>query len=285
MEPVLFYPVFPLEVQVVAEWFKTAFLGHYPMLYQHRDTAEAARCLDLLPSLAPLNTDQGQLVLDLGCGDGRHLELLGKIGHAAVGLDLSMELLHGAQTRLGKETTSPLVRGDMRRVPFGEASFSTVLSLFTAFGYFGPPAANQDPVREVARVLVPGGHWFLDYFDCDRVRTELGGGEAHVRERELGPLKVREERRFVAEESLVAKRVRLEPRPGHESEATKLGVPADGLEYTEKVAVFTLRELDDMAAKENLTRVAAAGGYDGGSLGDGNRWILVYRKSTRDGPV
>lgn len=267
------------------EWFETAFKSHYPLLYQHRDTAEARKCLDLLPSLAPLPTVQGQLILDLGCGDGRHLELLGKLGHAAVGLDLSMELLHGAQTRLGKERTSPLVRGDMRRLPFREASFSTVLSLFTAFGYFGPPAANQDPVREVARVLVPGGHWFLDYFDCDRVRAELGGGEPRVRDRELGPLKVREKRRFVAEESLVAKQVRLEPRPGHEPEAAKLGVPADGLEYTEKVAIFTLRELDDMASKENLTRVAAAGSYEGVSLGDGNRWILVFRKNTRDDPI
>jgi len=270
---------------VGVEWFKTAFLGHYPLLYQHRDTAEAQKCLDLLPSLAPLIAGPDQLVLDLGCGEGRHLELLEDHGYPRVGLDLSAELLYRARARMGEETKSPLVRGDMRLLPFREASFSTVLSLFTAFGYFGPPAANQDPVREVARALVPGGHWFLDYFNCDRVRAELGGGEPHVRDRELGPLKVREERRFVAEESLVAKQVRLEPRLGHETEAAMLGVPVDGLEYTEKVAVFTLRELDDMAEKENLTRVAAAGSYEGVSLGDGNRWILVYRKNTRDDRV
>ncbi len=265
-------------MSVGESWFEQAFGAHYPLLYQHRDTAEARRCLNLLPRLAPLTTDKTRLVLDLGCGDGRHLELLESLGYSSVGLDLSAELLRTARARTGEESRLKLVRGDMRKLPFPNDTFSSVLSLFTAFGYFGSPAANQDPVREVGRVLTPGGHWYLDYFDCDRVRTELEGGEPHVRKRELGPLTVREERRFIAEESLVEKMVRLEPRTGHQSQAVHLGVTGDGLEYTEKVAVFTLRELDDMAAQENMTRVAAAGGYEGEPLGDGDRWLLVFRK-------
>ncbi len=265
-------------MSVGESWFEKAFGAHYPLLYQHRDTAEARWCLDLLPRLAPLTTDKIRLVLDLGCGDGRHLELLESLGYSSVGLDLSVELLRTATGRTGGESRFKLVRGDMRRLPFPDDSFSSVLSLFTAFGYFGPPGANQDTVREVGRVLTAGGHWFLDYFDCDRVRSELGGGEPHVRERELGPLTVREERRFIAEESLVAKNVRLEPRAGHQSQAVQLGVTGDGLQYTEKVAVFTLRQLDDMARRENMTRVASAGGYEGEPLGDGDRWLLVFRK-------
>jgi hypothetical protein len=93
---------------------------------------------------------------------------------------------------------------------------------------------------------------------------------------------VREERKFVADESLVAKHVRLGARPGHQAEAARLGVPEDGLEYTEKVAVFTLRELDDMAAKEGMVRVGAAGGYEGQPLGEGNRWILAFRNNAKD---
>jgi len=263
-------------------WFELAFGAHYPLLYQHRDTAEAKRCLDLLPRLAPLVEGAGELVLDLGCGDGRHLELLAKLGYDAVGLDLSAELLHRARSRLVGESSSRLVRGDMRRLPFPEGSFSSVLSLFTAFGYFGPPAANQDPVREVAKVLAPGGHWFLDYFDGDLVRDELGGKESQVTVGEMGPLVVRQEKRFVAEKSVVTKRVRLEPKPEHRTEAAELGVPVDGLEYTEQVAVFTLGELDKMAVAEGMVRVEATGGYEGQPLGEGNRWILVYRKNIKE---
>jgi SAM-dependent methyltransferase len=170
----------------------------------------------------------------------------------------------------------------MRELPFADAAFSSVLSLFTAFGYFGSPAANREPVREVARVLVPGGHWYLDYFDGDQVRAELAGKEPQIREREIGPLVVREEKEFVAGESVVTKQVALEPRAGFLTEALDLGVPEGGVRYTEKVAVFTLGELDEMTAQVGMTRVASAGGYEGQVLGEGSRWILVFRKNPKD---
>lgn len=263
-------------------WFKQAFGAHYPLLYAHRDLAEAKRCLDLLPGLAPLGQNSGGQVLDLGCGDGRHLELLMKSGQRVVGLDLSAELLAAARTRLKRTGEFDLVRGDMRILPFIGEAFSTVLSLFTAFGYFGSFEANCEPAAEVARVLVPGGHWFLDYFDGDKVRDELRGKGSDLRERDLGPLVVCEEREFDESRSQVSKRVHLEPRPGYLDEAGELGIPATGLSYTERVAVFTLEELDTMAGQAGLSRVAAAGGYDGEPLGEGNRWILVFRKIPKD---
>ena len=66
------------------------------------------------------------------------------------------------------------------------------------------------------------------------------------------------------------------------TEAQDLGVPEDGVQYTEKVAVFTLAELDEMTAQTGLTRVASAGGYEGQPLGEGSRWILVFRKNPKD---
>jgi len=260
-------------------WFTEAFGAHYPLLYQHRDITEAERCLARLQDLAPLVNQPDELILDLGCGDGRHLELLFRLGFSAVGLDLSSHLLERARVRDSGSAGFPLVRGDMRNLPFAENSFAAVLSLFTAFGYFGSPAANQAPVTEVARTLKPRGRWFLDYFDGDRVRAELGTGKAKTRDRELGPLKIREIRRFEADQSLVSKDVILSPLPGKQAEAMALGVPPQGRHYTEQVAVFTIRELDDMAAAEGLVRVAACGGYDGQELGAGTRWILVYQKT------
>jgi len=56
-------------------------------------------------------------------------------------------------------------------------------------------------------------------------------------------------------------------------------VPARGLRYTEAVAVFDLAEMDALAGESGLTRVAAAGAYDGAALGDGDRWLLVYRRA------
>lgn len=255
-------------------WYVAAFGAHYPLLYRHRDLAEARQCLDLLPRLAPLTVqgrDGPRPVLDLGCGDGRHLGLLRGRGVAAIGLDLSPQLLAAAAGGLD------LVRGDMRQLPFAGDRFGAVLSLFTAFGYFGPPAANAGSVGEVARVLASGGHWFLDYFDGGLVRRELGTG-LHTREREIDCLLVRETRSYQARERQVVKDVALSARPGFEAEAAGIGVGPAGLAYREQVAVFTLSELDDMAAAAGLLRVAAAGDYAGAALGAGPRWILVYRK-------
>lgn len=263
------------------KWFETAFGTHYPLLYAHRDQAEAVQCLELLDRLVPFEKIPEAGILDLGCGDGRHLELLSRKGLDAVGLDLSGELLRFAGERKSWPSAPRLVRGDMRHLPFRAGSFSSVLSLFTAFGYFGPPAANRDPVREIAAVLTPAGHWYFDYFDGDRVRDELGSGEPRVRTREMGPLSVEEERWFNSDDSVVCKAVRLLPQPGKEADAAKLAIPASGLSYTEKVAVFTLDELKRMAAVEGLELIASAGGYQGQPLGQGSRWILVFRKNTK----
>ena len=133
-------------------------------------------------------------------------------------------------------------------------------------------------MREVSRLLRPGGHWFLDYFDGERVRAELGDGRAHVRRRELGCLQVVETRRYHAERRQVVKDVELSALAGQEREAAAVGIGPSGLIYAEQVAVFDLDELEEMAAESGLIRVASAGDYSGGALGSGSRWILAFRK-------
>ncbi len=258
-------------------WYKTAFGAHYPLLYQHRDEAEARRCLELLPRLAPLRGEAKDLILDLGCGDGRHAAWLQQNEAPVVALDLSSDLLAVAARR---ELVHPLrlVRGDMRALPFANASFGAVLSLFTAFGYFDSRSANAQPVQEIGRVLARGGRWFLDYFNSDLILAELGDGQPRPKERTIDCLQVSEVRRYDGVKKQVTKEVRLRSVVGREDDALRVGVGPDGLSYTEQVQVFSLPELDAMAAGSGLTRVASAGNYDGAPLGEGNRWLLVYQK-------
>lgn len=251
-------------------WFEVAFGAHYPLLYAHRNEEEAARCLDLLPLLAPLSSS-GRAILDLGCGDGRHLQKLQQQGLPAVGLDLSQSLLDVAAQRPGN---LPLLRGDMRSLPVADSSLDSILSLFTAFGYFGPLIDNDSVIQGISRALAPGGHWFLDYFDCEKVRLELGDGKPVLREREMGGFVARETRKLSGNQDLVKKEVCLKPLPGTPSPQW----PDQGLVYTEQVAVFDLAELDILASRYGLERVAGAGSYTGTPLGQGDRWILVYQR-------
>ena len=88
-----------------------------------------------------------------------------------------------------------------------------------------------------------------------------------------------ESRRLAADRSVVAKRVHLVPVTGKESEAAEFGVGAAGVRYTEEVAVFTRKQLVSLAEGQGLVPVAAAGGYEGQGIGQGSRWILVFRKA------
>ena len=70
--------------------------------------------------------------------------------------------------------------------------------------------------------------------------------------------------------------------PGRADDALALGVPLEGLLYREEVALFSVSELDSLAGDLGLRRVAAAGDYRGAPLGQGDRWILVYRLDGKD---
>ncbi len=256
-------------------WYGKAFGPSYPLLYQHRDQEEAARALDLLHDLCPLPPDGP--VLDLGCGEGRHARPLAQRGHTVIGLDLSAHLL--ATARGGSTKVTGWVRGDMRHLPFRPHSMSAVLSLFTAFGYFGNLADNACVVAEVSDVLAPGGCWYLDYVDCQSVRRELGGGGDATRDRHLDPVTVTEVRRLVEGGSRVEKQVTMRPQAGQEEEASRWGVGPEGVRYTESIALFDRRELEDLAASQGLDCVARAGSYSGAAIDTGSRWILVFRQS------
>jgi len=258
-------------------WFETAFGAHYPLLYAHRDAAEAAAAVGALERLAPLGGDP---CLDLGCGAGRHLAFLARDRRQVVGLDLSMALLVAAGATAAAAGAA-LVRGDMRRLPLRDGRFGAVLSLFTAFGYFGPLREHAGVIAEIARVLRGGGHWYLDYLNCAKVRRELAAADAPRRWRESGPLAIGEERSLAGDR--VVKQVLVRPRPGQAAAAAALGVPAAGLAYAEEVALFAPDELDALAAAHGLRRAAAAGGYAGESFADPEapRWLLAYRREER----
>ena len=256
-------------------WFATAFGAHYQLMYAHRDEAEAARCLALLAEAGLLRSP----VLDMGCGDGRHLAAMPP-PVTAIGLDYSMDLLAAARRKL---PGAALVRGDMRGLPLADRSLATVLSLFTAFGYFGSDRENERPAAEAARVLQAGGHWCLDLFDGDRVRDELGDGHGRPRRRLNGPLLVDEVRRYDEATATVRKGVQVRAADGCAAAAAELGVGPAGLEYAEEVRVYRLEELDAMAGRHGMVRVADWGGYGGEALGAGDRWLLVYRRDADTG--
>ncbi|MBF6340522.1 class I SAM-dependent methyltransferase [Nocardia abscessus] len=99
----------------------------------------------------------GKLVLEIGCGSAPCARWLAGQGARPVGLDLSRGMLErglAAMARGGPHV--PLVQADAEALPFPDASFDLACSAFGAVPFVADSALVM---REVARVLRPGGRW------------------------------------------------------------------------------------------------------------------------------
>jgi SAM-dependent methyltransferase len=100
--------------------------------------------------LAPAPDD---IVVDLGCGSGRAL-LWNRDWHAqAVGIDISPFFAHESRKEVD------LLLGDLRRLPFADATFTKGYSL-DVLEHLSPDAL-RGMLTEAARVIAPGGTLFV----------------------------------------------------------------------------------------------------------------------------
>jgi len=92
--------------------------------------------------------------VDIGCGNGRHTELLAAHVERAVGVDLSRGLLGEARGRVGGEVG--LVQGNAASLPLRTSLVD--IGLYVATVHHLPDRATRvESLREVGRVLDPAG--------------------------------------------------------------------------------------------------------------------------------
>lgn len=91
-------------------------------------------------------------LLDVGCGHGRDTGHFARRGFQATGVDRSQGLLHIAQEHA---PGARFCQGDMRRLPFGAASFDALWVCASMLHL--PKADAPDALAEFRRVMAPGG--------------------------------------------------------------------------------------------------------------------------------
>jgi ubiquinone/menaquinone biosynthesis C-methylase UbiE len=126
-----------------------AFLGDLDFVWCPEGLREADARL--------LGDVRGRRVLELGAGAAAGARWLDGQGAEVVAMDLSGGMLRQAQqasTRAGVRV--PLVQADALALPFATSAFDVVC---TAFGAIPFVADSGAVMREVARVLRPGGKW------------------------------------------------------------------------------------------------------------------------------
>lgn len=159
------------------QWFESWFDSPwYPILYSHRDYAEAEAFISkLLEALAP---ESGARFLDLACGRGRHSIYIHRHGYDVTGLDLSPASI--ADANLSATEGLRFAVHDMR-LPLA-ATYDFILNLFTSFGYFRSHAENVAVLRNASKSLAPEGIFVLDFFNVHKVLKDMVPFQTVVRE-------------------------------------------------------------------------------------------------------
>lgn len=131
--------------------------AYYDLLHSH--------LVDDIAFLVELAEETGGPILELGCGTGRLLLPLARLGYRVVGVDTSNEMLAIAQEKSALESAAIQERVKLMLGDLGETVLDTrfclaVIPYNTAMHL--SPAALTAGLRNVRRQLKPGGVLFID---------------------------------------------------------------------------------------------------------------------------
>ncbi len=245
-------------------WYKTLFEQEDPIRYGIYAESDSSRAqVDFV--IEKTGVEPGARVLDLCCGQGRHLLELIRRGYSGVGADLSEYMLSKCR-EVAEEDGIPveLIRCDMREIDF-ESDFDLVINMFTAFGYLESDDEDQKVLGAIGKALKPGGVFFIDMMGRDGLMRRFK--PRHWDENSRGDI-------VVAERKMDMLTGRIDCR--------EVELFADGSrrEVNHSIRVYTFTELEKMLNQAGIKVESTWGGFDGSDFTmDSSRMIVVGRKN------
>ena len=109
-------------------------------------------CNDVKKLLENMSYDT---LLDVGCGTGYLFELINNNSSSYYGLDISKKMLEVAKNKNNPNTE--YVYGTAEKLPFDDNSMN-IVTCIQSFHHYPYP---EEAIREVYRVLKPGGYYIL----------------------------------------------------------------------------------------------------------------------------
>jgi SAM-dependent methyltransferase len=151
-------------------WSEAVFTEHFFALVRPGGPRIAATEVALLQDA--LAVGSGSTVIDVGCGDGWHAQLLAERGMRVVGLDNSETMIKRA-TELAEQNGVRVrwVLGDVRQRPIDE-TFDGVLCVGTSFGY-DDDATNRKMLAAIRDLVRVGGRLALHVVNRDYIVPRL----------------------------------------------------------------------------------------------------------------
>ena len=150
--------------------FGDLYSQYYDLLYQDKDyIAEVEYIEDLIKS----HSSETKSILDLGCGTGKHDELLCDKGYTVHGVDISEEMLEIAEVRRkGREEKLTFSQSDINQLYLNQ-KFDTIVSLFHVMSYQNTNTALDKVFTGVREHLNTDGLFIFDFWYGPAVLTDL----------------------------------------------------------------------------------------------------------------
>lgn len=113
--------------------------------------------------------------LDIGCGNGRHSELLARLATRTLALDASEVMLEIARDRLQTSSKVSLIAGDATALPLKDSTVDLALYVATLH-HLPTPTGRAASLAELARVLSPTAAALVSAWSTTHDRFDEGPG-------------------------------------------------------------------------------------------------------------
>jgi D-alanine-D-alanine ligase len=165
-------PVEDLESYVKADWWRNIFNANY--LRTDGDVVEDPEitAAEIDAFIRMLDISEESHILDLCCGQGRHVLELAHRGYRNLfGVDRSHYLISRAKNVARQQGHAVTFReGDARKLRFADSAFDAIYLAGNSFGYFESAEDDIAVLREIRRILKPAGQLLIDFTDGDYLR-------------------------------------------------------------------------------------------------------------------
>lgn len=152
------------------DWFEDDVFWRemFPYMFTEERFAAAPEEVDQILALTGF---QGEAILDLCCGPGRHSVELAKRGYKVTGVDRTAFLIDLGKQRAAQAGVSvEWIESDMREFT-RPRSFDLALSMFTSLGYFETAAEERRVLQNIRESLRPGGTLLVEMASKERIAS------------------------------------------------------------------------------------------------------------------